>query len=100
MKAKMMMAAVIALFMSVGAYAQSQTDVYKVKPKLTPEQREARKAERRAKLAQMTSAERKAFKQAHREQMQARLNAMTPEQRAKVMERRKHHKEMKEQGSK
>lgn len=95
MKAKMMVAAVLALFLSAGAYAQSQTDVSR--PRLTPEQRAARKAERKAKLAQMTPQERKAFKQAHREQRQARLNAMTPEQRERFMARKRQHKGLKQQ---
>ncbi|QJW91575.1 hypothetical protein HNV11_20420 [Spirosoma taeanense] len=97
MNVKTMVVALMALFMSAGAYAQSQTQVYKVKPRLTSEQRAARKAEMKAKLAQMTPAERKAFKQAHRQQMQARLNAMTPEQRERVMQRRREHKALKQQ---
>ncbi len=105
MKAKMTLAVMAALLISVGAYAQGQPEVHKARPKLTTEQREARKAEVKAKLAQMTPAERKAFKQAHREQRQARLNAMTPEQRVKLMERRSagrrhQHKEKKQQPGK
>ncbi|MFD2572591.1 hypothetical protein ACFSUS_18270 [Spirosoma soli] len=100
MKAKMMLAAVMALFLSVGAFAQNQTQVYKVKPKLTPEQRETRRAEMKAKLAQMTPEERKAFRKAHREQLQARLNNMTPEQREKFMERHKQRKALKQQEGK
>lgn len=81
MKAKTIVVAAVALMFSVGAYAQNPAGGPGPHPRLTPEQRAARKAERKAKLAQMTPAERKAFKQAHREQRQARLNAMTPEQR-------------------
>lgn len=97
MKTKGLMTAVVALFLSVGAYAQSQTAVPNAKPRLTPEQRQARKAEHKAKLAQMTPAERKAFKQTHREQRQARLNTMTPEKRERVMARHQQHKSMKRQ---
>lgn len=100
MNIKSMLVAVAALLLSVGAYAQSQTQVYKVKPKLTPEQREAKRAEMKAKIAQMTPEERAAFKKAHREQMQARLNAMTPEQRAKFQERRRQHKAQHDQEGK
>ncbi len=92
--------AVVALFLSVGAFAQSQPETPGARPRLTTEQREAKKAEMKAKLAQMTPAERKAFRQAHREQMQARLNAMTPEQRAKVLERRRQHKAHKDREGK
>jgi protein CpxP len=91
MKTKRIILAVLALFLSMGAFAQSQPDVHihKAKGQLTPEERTARRAEHKAKMASMTPTERKAFKQAHREQRQARLNAMTPEQRAKAEERRK-----------
>ncbi|AQG81935.1 hypothetical protein [Spirosoma montaniterrae] len=86
MNTKTIAAVAIALFLSVGAYAQNPTP--SSKPHLTPEQRAARKADRKAKLAQMSPEERKAFKQTHREQRQARLNAMTPEQRDRVMRRK------------
>ncbi|GAB3978708.1 hypothetical protein GCM10028806_42420 [Spirosoma terrae] len=92
MNVNAMMTAVAALFLSVATYAQSQPPVHKEKPKLTPEQREARKADMKAKLAQMTPDERKAFKKAHHERMQARLNAMTPEERAKFLEHRRQRK--------
>ena len=95
-----MLVTVMALCISVGAYAQTQTEVYKVKPRFTPEQREARKAERKAKLAQMTPEERKAFKQAHRERLQARINSMTPEQREQFMERKRQRKSLKQQEGK
>ena len=92
-----MMTAVAALFLSVGAYAQSQTNVLNARPRPTPEQRQARKAEHKAKLAQMTPAERKAFKQTHHQQRQARLNAMTPEKRERVMARHQQKKTLKHQ---
>lgn len=96
MKTKLCSAAVLALFLSVGA--QAQTDVHKAKMRPTPEERTARKMERKAQLAAMTPAERKAFKQAHQDQRQARLNAMTPEQRAKKVERRQTKKTIKRAG--
>lgn len=95
MKTKLCVAAVLALFVSVGAQAQSQPDAHKAKIRPTPEERTARKMERKAQLAAMTPAERKAFKQAHQDQRQARLNAMTPEQRAKKIERRQTRKTIK-----
>ena len=97
MKTKRNVLAVLALFLSIGAYAQSQPDVHihKAKSKLTTEERTARRTEHKMKMANMTPAERKAFKQAHHDQRQARLNAMTPEQRAKAEERRKLRKESK-----
>lgn len=88
-------AAILAVFVSVGAQAQSQPDVHKAKMRPTPEERTARKMERKAQLAAMTPAERQAFKQAHQAQRQARLNAMTPEQRAKKVERRQTKKTIK-----
>lgn len=91
-----MITAALALMLSVGAYAQSQTQVHKVKPRRSPEQRAAHKQEMKAKLAQMTPAERKAFKQTHREQRQDRLNAMTPEQRERFMQRREQRKALKQ----
>ena len=94
MKTKCSMLALMALFLSMGAFAQSQPSVQK-KSQLTPEERVARKMEHKAKLAGMTPAERKAFKQAHHDKRQARLNAMTPDQRAKAEERRRLRKESK-----
>lgn len=91
MKSKLMLAATLALFLSVGAYAQTTP----AKPRHSPEERAARRAEKKARLAQMTPAERKAFKQTHRQQREARLNAMTPEKRARVMARREHRRAMK-----
>lgn len=98
MKANLCVAAVVALFLSVGAQAQSQPDVHKARIRPTPEERTARKMERKAEVANMTPAERKAFKQTQRDQHQARLNAMTPEQRAKKEERHRLRKEIKRVG--
>jgi hypothetical protein len=98
MKKKLSLLAVMALFLSAGAYAQSQPHVHKAKIPLTPEERTERKADRKARLAGMTLAERKAFKQTHQAQRQARLNAMTPEKRAKKEERKRLHKETKRVG--
>lgn len=95
MKVKAIVTAAVALMLSAGAYAQSQTEVYKVKPKRSPEEQAARKLARKDQLAKMTPEERKAFKQAHRARKQARLNVMTPERRAKVLARRQHRKMMK-----
>ena len=90
-----MITAALVLMLSVGAYAQSQTQVYKVKPHRSPAEWEAHRQKMKATLDKMTPAERKAFKQTHREQRQARLNAMTPEQRARVMQRREQRKTLK-----
>lgn len=94
MKANRNILTVLALFLSMGAFAQSRPDVHmhKAKGSLTPEERTARREAHKTKMASMTPAERKAFKQAHHDQRQARLNAMTPEQRARAEERRKLHK--------
>lgn len=96
MKTKGMVAAVLALMLSVGAYAQTQPPVHKMKPNRTPEARAAHRQEMKAKLDKMTPAERKAFRQAHREQRQARLNAMTPEQRERFMQRREQRKALRQ----
>ena len=95
MKANFVVTAILALFVSAVAQAQSQPDVHQMKPKLSPEERVAKRIERKTQLAKMTPAERKAFKQTRREQKQARLNAMTPEKRDKVLARRQQHKAMK-----
>ncbi len=95
MKTNTMIAAILVMFLSVGAYAQNQPDVHKAKPRLSPEEWAAKRTEKKMELARMTPAERKAFKQTHRQQRQARLNAMSPEKRARVMERRRLHKESK-----
>lgn len=63
------------------------------KHRLTRQQRDARRAEHKAKLAAMSPAERQAFKQAHRERREAKLAAMTPEQRERVLERHRQRKE-------
>lgn len=98
MKMKPYVVASLLLFLSVGVYAQGQSDVHKAKIRLTPEERTARKLDRKAQVGNMTPAERKAFKQAHQSQRQARLNAMTPEQRAKAEQRRRLRKETKRAG--
>ena len=92
MKVHPVIALVVALVISVGAYAQ-QPDVHQRKPKLSPEEWAAKRTEKKMQKAHMSKAERKAFKQAHRERRQARLSAMTPKQRARVMERRRLHQE-------
>lgn len=98
MKTKLCGLAILALFLSVGAQAQSQPDVHKAKIRPTPEEYAAQKLDRKTQLAKMTPAERKAFKQAHHNQRQARLNAMTPKQRAKTVERQRVRKEVKRTG--
>jgi hypothetical protein len=98
MKTKLSLLAVMALFLSAGTFAQSQPDMHIAKIPLTPEKQTERKANRKARLASMTPAERRAFKQTHQAQRQARLNAMTPEQRARKQERRRLHKEIKRAG--
>ncbi|MDB5242809.1 MAG: hypothetical protein JWP57_3434 [Spirosoma sp.] len=98
MKTKLSLFAIMALFLSVGAYAQSQPHVHKAKIPLTPEDQTDHKVDHKAKLAGMTPTERKAFKQTHQAQRQARLNTMTPEQRARKEERRRLHKETKGAG--
>ncbi len=96
MKKNGFVVALMALFFSIGAaYAQAQPDVHIAKPSLTPEVLEARKAEHKAKMATLTPAERKAFRQARQEQRQARLNAMPPKQRTKHEEHRRLRKETK-----
>ncbi len=92
MNTKSVFVALLGLFLSVGAYAQHQTGVYKVKPKQSPEERAAHHAQLKEKLARMSPAEREAFKKAHHDKRQARLNAMTPEQRARFTERHAHGK--------
>lgn len=98
MKINLFAGAMLALFLSVGAQAQNQPDVHKANIRPTPEERTARKLERKAQMANMTPAERKAFKQTHHDQRQARLNAMTPERRAKIEERHRLRKEIKRAG--
>ena len=86
-----MSAVAVALMVSAGAFAQDQPHVHKMKADRSPEVMEARKMARKDSLAKMTPTERKAFKQANRQKREARLNAMTPEQRAKMEARRKEH---------
>lgn len=92
MNTKSIVVALLGLCLSVGAYAQQQTGVYKVKPRRSPEERAAHHAQMKEKLAHMSPAERNAFKKAHHDKRQARLNAMTPEQRARFMDRHPHGK--------
>lgn len=82
----------LALFTAGSTLAQTPTISKPAHPKRTPEQRQVRKTERLTKLAQMTPTERQAFKQAHRQQRQARLQAMSPDKRAKVLARRQQRK--------
>lgn len=93
MKANAVIAALIALFLSVDAYAQSQPDVYKRKPRRSPEEWAARRTEKKLKMKDMTRSERKAYKKAHRKRQKARLAAMSPEKRARVIERRRQYRE-------
>lgn len=98
MKINLFAGTVLALFLSVGAQAQNQPDVHKAKIHPTPDQRIARKLDHKAQMANMTPAERKAFKQTHRDQRQTRLNVMTPERRAKIKERHRLRKTIKRAG--
>ena len=92
-----MMALAAVLIVSASAFAQDQPHVHKMKADRTPEVMEARKMARKDSLANMTPAERKAFKQVNRQKREARLNAMTPEQRAKVVARKENRKAAKKQ---
>ncbi|GAB3890185.1 hypothetical protein [Spirosoma agri] len=92
MNTRRVIVALVALFLSIGAYAQDQTAAPKGKPRLTIEERKAKQAAMKAKLAQMSPEERSTFRKAHHERMQTQLKAMTPEQRATFVERRRHHK--------
>lgn len=92
MKANSLIAVVIALFMSVGVYAQNQPDRPKTKSHRSMEERVVKRTEKKLNLKDMTRSERKVFKKTYREQRQARLNAMTPEKRARVIERRQQHR--------
>lgn len=97
MKTKTIVAAVAALMLSVSAFAQNQPRVHKMKADHSPEAMEARKTAWKDSLAKMTPAERKAFKKTSRANRQARLDAMTPEQRAKIEARREQRKATKKQ---
>ncbi len=81
MKTRFLAAVIVATFMSVGAFAQAE------KPHLTKEDRVARREDMKAKLAAMTPEERRAFKETQRDKMRDKLSAMTPEQREKAKER-------------
>jgi len=96
MKIKLIAKTIIAFSLSVSAYAQGQPDVHKAKIRPTPEERSARQLDRKDKLDKMTPAERKAYRQAHYKQRQARMSAMTPKQKAKKEERRRIRKEVKQ----
>ncbi|HEX9956725.1 MAG TPA: hypothetical protein VGA96_05710 [Fibrella sp.] len=87
----------VALLLSAGAYAQSPRSagsadhpgLHKGHRNMNPEQRAAMRAERKAKFDKMTPAERKAFRDAHIAQRQARLNALPAEKREKIVERQR-----------
>ena len=81
MKIRFLAAVIVATFMSAGAFAQTE------KPHLTKEERMAKRDEMKTKLAAMTPAERKAFKETQRDKMREKLATMTPEQREKAKER-------------
>lgn len=90
MKTKLLIAA---LFLSVGAFAQTATTpaAPKMKPEMhrnqearTPEERAEFKAEREAKLAAMTPEQREAAKAKNQGKKQGRMAKMTPEQREKM----------------
>ena len=99
MKTKLFAVTVLALLFSVGdAQAQNQPDVHIARIRPTPEDRMIQKTERKATVAAMKPAERKAFKKTHRDQRQARLDAMMPKKRLKVEERRRVRKETKKAG--
>ncbi|ARK11971.1 hypothetical protein [Fibrivirga algicola] len=95
---KTMKLLVAALLLSAGAYAQTQPTapatadhqgMHKGHRNMTPEQRAAMKADRKAKFDKMTPAERKAFRETHRAQREAKLNAMPADKRAKIVERQR-----------
>ncbi|ARK10824.1 hypothetical protein A6C57_11090 [Fibrella sp. ES10-3-2-2] len=81
MKTRFLAAVIVATLVSVGAFAQTE------KPRLSKEERVARREEMKAKLAAMTPEERKAFKETQREKIKEKLASMTPEQREKAKER-------------
>ncbi|MBO0930562.1 hypothetical protein [Fibrella aquatilis] len=95
---KLMLTGMVLLATATAAtFAQTQP-VYSGHPRLTPEQKMARKAEMKAKLDAMSPQERKAFRQAHREHRQAKLAAMSPEKRQRVLARRQLKREKRQQG--
>ena len=84
----------VALLLSAGAYAQTPPANHPAGPhpdhrNMTPEQRAARKAERKAAFAKMTPAEQKAFRENHRAQREARLNALPADKRERIVERKR-----------
>lgn len=81
MKIRLLTATAVATLISIGAFAQTE------KPRLTKEERVARREEMKTKLAAMTPDERKAFKETQREKLKEKWAAMTPEQREKAKER-------------
>ncbi|GAB4027356.1 hypothetical protein [Spirosoma gilvum] len=86
MKTRFLATAFIVASMSIGALAQSAqspTD----KPHLTKEERIAKRQELKAKLAAMTPEERKVFREAQREKLKEKWASLTPEQREKAKER-------------
>lgn len=89
---KMMLTGMVLLTTATATtFAQTQP-AHSGHPHLTPDQKAARHAENKAKLAAMSPAEHKAFRH-HREQREARLAAMSPEKRQRVMERRQMRKQ-------
>ena len=84
----------VALLLSAGAYAQNPplppTAVTPPAPgqhrrDMTPEQRAAMKAQRKAELEKMTPDERKALRTEHHARREAKLNVMPAEKRERVM---------------
>lgn len=93
MKANPILATVLILFVSLSVYAQSPSGLYTRKHHRSPEERAAKRAERKLRMMDMTHAERRTFKKALRKQRVARLSAMTPEKRARVIERHRQRRE-------
>ena len=92
----------VALLFSAGAYAQSQPTApasadHQGHRNMTPEQRATMKAERKAKFDKMTPDERKAFRETHRQQREAKLAAMPADKRAKIVERQRTRKVQRKQ---
>ena len=98
MKNNLILSACLILLVIGCALGQTPTPAIPAHPKLTPEQRQAHKTERLTKLAQMTPAERGAFKKAHYQQRQAKLQAMSPDKRTKVIAKRQIRKAVKQGG--
>ncbi len=84
----------IALLATTATFAQTMPSPPTMRhPRHTPEEKAARKADHKAKMAAMSPQERKAFRQTHRQQREARLAEMSPEKRQRVMERRQMRKQ-------